>query len=134
MLLAVGMAIVHRRAHRVPPTADASIAPPNGPLARSGIDSHTVLAIRSEDHYCRVVLSGGRERLILCRLADAIAELAGIDGARVHRSAWVAEAAIVAARRADRTWRLKLSEGGEVPVSGSFRAEARKRGWLDRRE
>ena len=46
-------------------------------------------AIESEDHYLRVHTSAGQE-LILMRLADAVRELAGVEGLQTHRSWWVA--------------------------------------------
>jgi hypothetical protein len=57
-----------------------------------------IYAISSEDHYLRLHTSKGSD-LILMRLADAIAELEGLEGAQTHRSWWVARAAVESARR-----------------------------------
>lgn len=84
-------------------------------------------AISSEDHYLRVYTSLG-EDLILMRLADAVRELAGADGLQVHRSWWVAKAAIRDEKRVDGRSLLILPDGTEVPVSRSYRARARDAG------
>jgi hypothetical protein len=44
-----------------------------------------VWAVEAEDHYLRLHTSRGQD-LILMRLADAVAELDGIEGMQVHRS------------------------------------------------
>lgn len=49
-----------------------------------------------EDRYLRIHTDGGSD-LILMRLRDAVGELAGADGLQVHRSFWVARAAVRAA-------------------------------------
>ncbi len=51
-----------------------------------------LLALQMEDHYLRVHTSAGND-LILLRLSDALAEVAGLDGRQVHRSYWVARRA-----------------------------------------
>ena len=115
----------------VPP---ARPEPPRGvgPLARSGIRIEQVAAVRAEDHYCRVCFADGSTRLVLCRLGDAVAELAGLDGARIHRGAWVADWAVDRAERTGRAWRV-VAAGQTVAVSAAHVAEARRRGWLNRR-
>jgi len=75
-----------------------------------------VLALQAEDHYVRVHTQLGSE-LLLMRFSDAISELDGLAGMRVHRSWWVADDAIVdTVRRARRTIHV-LSNSIEVPVS-----------------
>ena len=103
-----------------------------GPLARAGIRIDQVAAVRAEDHYCRVCFADGSSRLVLCRLGDAVAELAGLDGARIHRGTWVAGWAVDRAERMGRAWRL-VAAGQTVAVSSAYVAEARRRGWLNRR-
>ena len=89
----------------------------------------TLLAIEAEDHYLRLHTDKGSD-LILMRLADAIGELEGIEGARTHRSWWVAKAAIVAAERGDGRATLTLKDGTRVPVSRSYAAGMRDAGWF----
>jgi hypothetical protein len=88
-----------------------------------------VWAVEAEDHYLRLHTSKGQD-LILLRLADAVAELEGIEGAQVHRSWWVARDAITDARRGDGRATLTLKDGAEVPVSRTYARELREKGWI----
>lgn len=88
-----------------------------------------VWAVEAEDHYLRLHTSKGQD-LILMRLSDAIDELAGIEGARVHRSWWVARGAIADAKRGDGRATLTLKDGSEVPVSRTYARELREKGWI----
>src|SRR5213075_459240 len=88
-----------------------------------------VWAVESEDHYLRLHTSRGQD-LILLRLADAVAELEGIEGMQVHRSWWVARDAITDARRGDGRATLTLRDGAEVPVSRTYAAQLREKGWI----
>ncbi|MBS0478111.1 MAG: LytTR family transcriptional regulator DNA-binding domain-containing protein [Proteobacteria bacterium] len=103
----------------------------DGILFRAGVrDLTDVQAVTAEDHYCRLHLAGGARPLVLARFADTLAELAGIDGERVHRGAWVAAAAVDGAVREGRAWRLVTAGGARLPVSASYLATVRARGWL----
>ena len=86
-------------------------------------------AVESEDHYLRLHTSKGQD-LILLRLADAVAELDGIEGMQVHRSWWVARQAIDDARRGDGRATLTLKDGSEVPVSRTYAKALREKGWI----
>jgi DNA-binding LytR/AlgR family response regulator len=88
-----------------------------------------VFAVEAEDHYLRLHTSRGQD-LILMRLSDAIAELEGIEGARTHRSWWVARAAIVSVQRAEGRATLTLADGTEAPVSRSYLKPLREAGWF----
>ncbi|WP_312161261.1 LytTR family DNA-binding domain-containing protein [Phenylobacterium sp.] len=88
-----------------------------------------VWAVEAEDHYLRLHTSKGQD-LILLRLADAVAELEGIEGAQVHRSWWVAREAIADARRGDGRATLTLKDGSQVPVSRTYARLLRDRGWI----
>lgn len=88
-----------------------------------------LLALEMEDHYVRVHTAEGSD-LILMRLRDAIAELAGLDGLQVHRSYWVAAAAVTGVeRKPDGKLTLLLRNGLRVPVSRSYAAAVRAAGW-----
>jgi len=89
----------------------------------------SLYAVQAEDHYLRIHTSKGSD-LILLRLADAVAELEGIEGAQVHRSWWVAKAAVVDAKRADGRAVLTLKNGVEAPVSRSYAGALRDGGWF----
>lgn len=129
--------LIARVSRQSPPAAPvvATTTPlavkPDGLLDRAGLADPAMLhAIEAEDHYCRLHLAGGRSLLVLHRFGDALTEVAGHDGAQVHRGAWVAAGGVAGARRDGRRWVLLLADGTEIPVSVSFAAAARSRGWL----
>jgi DNA-binding LytR/AlgR family response regulator len=64
------------------------------------------------------------------RLADAIGELEGIEGAQVHRSWWIARDAITEAERGDGRATLTLKDGVTVPVSRTYARILRENGWI----
>ena len=88
-----------------------------------------LLALQAEDHYLRAHTDAG-SALILLRMSDAISELAGVDGKRVHRSWWVARAAVVGTVNNNGRAMLHLAGGLQVPVSRSSRPELARDGWL----
>ncbi|MGY0789488.1 LytTR family DNA-binding domain-containing protein [Azospirillum argentinense] len=97
--------------------------------ARLGRD---LLALEMEDHYVRAHTAEGSD-LILMRLRDAIAELAGLQGMQVHRSHWVAAAAVAGVeRKPDGKLVLVLRNGRRVPVSRSYAAAVREAGWTEK--
>jgi hypothetical protein len=89
----------------------------------------TLYAVEAEDHYLRLRTSKGSD-LILMRMADAIAELDGIEGAQVHRSWWVAKDAVSEVKREDRRVTLVLKDGAQAPVSRPNVAALRESGWI----
>lgn len=89
-----------------------------------------LIALEMEDHYVRAHRPGA-SILILMRLRDAEGELDQADGLRVHRSWWVARAAVEQVVRDGRCVRLKLKGGLEAPVARNRLATLRTAGWLD---
>lgn len=87
-----------------------------------------VLALQAEDHYLRVHTEKG-DCLVLMRLSDAIAAVEALDGARTHRSWWVARSAVTAIARGDGRATLTLSNGIEAPVSRTYAPRLREAGW-----
>jgi hypothetical protein len=116
-----------RMAERPAPDAGGGAAPflKRIPSAIAG----PLLALQMEDHYLRIHTAAGND-LILFRLSDALDELKGVEGARVHRSYWVARAAVVAVERVGRKTVLVLSNDLRVPVSRTYAAELKDAGWL----
>jgi DNA-binding LytR/AlgR family response regulator len=112
--------------HAAPPSA-----PPPKFLARLSpkLAGAEIYAVEAEDHYLRLHTSLGQD-LILMRLADAIGELEGLEGAQTHRSWWVAKGAVVSAERAEGRATLTLKDGSEVPVSRGFAKPLRAAGWF----
>ncbi len=94
-----------------------------------GLRAARLLALEAEDHYLRVHTDRG-SGLILLRMADAVTELAGLEGAQTHRSWWVARDAVVAAKRGDGRATLTMEGGLDVPVSRSFYKAINEAGWL----
>lgn len=82
------------------------------PIHRRG----TLIALKAEDHYLRVITSEG-EALIHYRFSQAMSELTGHSGFQVHRSFWVAQSAIKDVSLRRRSMTLLLSNGVRVPVS-----------------
>jgi hypothetical protein len=87
-----------------------------------------ILGIMAEEHYLRVYTASGNA-LILYRLSDAVREL-GDYGMLVHRSYWVAKAAITGNIKRGQNSILILSNGLEVPVSRGFRQKVLEAGLL----
>jgi hypothetical protein len=80
---------------------------------------HQLIGLEMEDHYLRIHTALGSD-LILCRFGDALRELQGFDGVQVHRSWYVARAAIKEMRKEGQKMTLTLRNGIEVPVSRPF--------------
>ena len=74
------------------------------------------------DHYVVVQTDRGQSTLLM-RFADALGELDGIEGMRVHRSHWVARTAVAGMERSSGKLHLRLCDGRLVPVSRSYRDE-----------
>ncbi|MGH1331442.1 MAG: LytTR family DNA-binding domain-containing protein [Paracoccaceae bacterium] len=91
-----------------------------------------VIRLTSNDHRVEVVTDKGVET-ILMRFADALAELEGIDGVRVHRSHWVARQAVLGQSRENGRVFLNLVDGVRVPVSRGYLDAAKQAGLLEDR-
>ena len=88
-----------------------------------------LIAIEAHDHYIRVHTDAGSELLTL-RFADALAELEGAHGYRIHRSWWVSGESIEAVK-----WRRGAGEAMLIcqlvaPVSRGHAEALRIAGWL----
>jgi DNA-binding LytR/AlgR family response regulator len=86
-------------------------------------------ALCAEGHYIRAWTSLGSD-LVLFRLKDAINELSGLEGMQVHRSWWVARAAIRGSRRENGRLFLLLDDDVRVPVSRPNVKRLKAAGWL----
>ncbi|HWA63657.1 MAG TPA: LytTR family DNA-binding domain-containing protein [Caulobacteraceae bacterium] len=119
------------RRHPTATHAAAPDAPPAKFLARlpPKLRGAELYAVEAEDHYLRLHTSAGDD-LILMRLSDAIDELEGLEGARTHRSWWVARAAVTDAERGEGRATLTLKNGVSVPVSRGYARALREAGWF----
>ena len=88
-----------------------------------------VLCLRMEDHYVRIHTLAG-SRLVEGPFERVIATLGDHEGMRVHRSWWVARAAVAAVEADGRNLRLKLTGDLSAPVSRASVAKLREAGWL----
>ncbi|WP_406870827.1 LytTR family DNA-binding domain-containing protein [Thioclava sp. 'Guangxiensis'] len=96
------------------------------PKARQGDIWH----LQSRDHYVHVTTSKGSHQ-VLIRLADAMAELEGVQGLQVHRSHWVAEEAVAEGRKLNSKAELTLRNGAVIPVSRTYLSDAEDAGFFD---
>jgi DNA-binding LytR/AlgR family response regulator len=110
----------------LPETAAAS--PAQAPLLRrlAPANRGVLLHLCVQDHYVEIVTARGRE-LVLMRFSDALGELGGTPGLRVHRSHWVADAAVETFARDDGRLAVTLKSGNRIPVSRPYAAAARAR-------
>lgn len=132
LAIALPVALVLRPAARVAAEPARVAAPPGIPAFLNRIPpqlGRELMALEMEDHYLRIHTTKG-SALILLRLRDALAELGGADGLQVHRSWWVAHAALHDTARENGKPVLRLKNGLSVPVSRSFRAALKAAGWL----
>ena len=129
-LVMTGLAFMVRRPVTQTHAAKADAPPPKFldrlPPRLRGAE---LFAVEAEDHYLRLHTSLGQD-LILMRLADALVELEGLEGAQTHRSWWVARAAVTSVERLDGRAVLTLKDGAEVPVSRGFARALRTAAWF----
>jgi DNA-binding LytR/AlgR family response regulator len=109
----------------LPPHIPALLAERLPPRLQSG----RLLALAAEDHYLRIHTDLGSD-LVLMRMVDAIALLADVPGARVHRSWWVARAAVTGTARDGDRLLLQLPGGLTAPVSRNARRDLAAAGWF----
>ena len=126
--LALAHSLIVRWGRRQAPAPAAPQTPRLNARLPAAVEA-PILALQAEDHYVRVHTARG-STLLLMRFADAIAELDGLPGLQVHRSWWVARAAVDGAQRSGRRAELVLTNGLSVPVSRAAMPEARAAGYL----
>ena len=83
--------------------------------------------LKTADHYVEAVTTAG-STLVLMRFVDAVAELDGAGGLRVHRSYWVAYRHVEGVARSHGRTTLRLTGGHEAPVSRTYMAAVRAAG------
>lgn len=133
MVITVAISAINVFLNRPPPVqthADAGGTAPARFLERlpPRLRGATLHAVQAEDHYLRLHTDRGSD-LILMRLSDAVAELEGLEGARTHRSWWVARDAVRDVKRGDGRAALTLEGGIVAPVSRRYARALREAGW-----
>lgn len=88
-----------------------------------------VICLQMEDHHVRAFTAGGSQ-LYFAAMRDVVEQL-GSRGIQVHRSWWVANAAVIGCTEMNRAFELLLRTGLKVPVSRSRVPAVRAAGWLD---
>jgi hypothetical protein len=88
-----------------------------------------LIAVEAYDHYLRVHTDAGPE-LVTLRFADAMRELAGAHGYRIHRSWWVAADAIEAVRWRRGAGEARLAGDLVAPVSRTHAPILKAAGWF----
>ncbi len=113
-------------------TALPAGAPPAPPLKSpllsrlSSTIGRDIIALTAQEHYTLVHTSGG-STLVLLRFADAMTAAEMVTpGSRVHRSHWVAHNAVRGIEGESEKMILYLNNGLKVPVSRSYRLQARE--------
>ncbi|MDZ4311312.1 MAG: LytTR family DNA-binding domain-containing protein [Cypionkella sp.] len=86
-------------------------------------------SISVRDHYVDVQTSCGVTSLLM-RLSDAMAETDPVEGAQIHRSHWVAWAALHRVEREGAKLFVVLAGGNRLPVSKNHRDKLAARGLL----
>ncbi|MBV0911724.1 LytTR family DNA-binding domain-containing protein [Anianabacter salinae] len=89
-------------------------------LARLACGDAHILALSARSHYVTVRTNHGPETVLL-RFSDALEELEGLDGLRIHRSHWVARAAVRHADMGPQKATVRLTDGTVLPVSRTYR-------------
>ena len=79
-----------------------------------------ILRVTVRDHYVDVFTDAGKETLLM-RFSDALDELEGAVGLRVHRSHWVSRHAISRLEEDGQRLFVRLHCGDRVPVSRGYR-------------
>jgi LytTr DNA-binding domain len=123
------LGLVDRPRIRAAAPVDASPPDPSlDSLLPARLAGARLFAIEAKDHYVRVNTDRGCA-LVLASLEAAIAKTQGLDGQRVHRSWWVAKAAVTNVQRGGGRAVLSLSSGAQAPVSRRYARWLRADGW-----
>ena len=114
--------LIGRSNSQVPTATAGAISGGTAFLSRlSPALGENLLHLRMRDHYVEAHTDKGSE-LVLMRFSDALKEVQGLDGARVHRSHWVASRGVRRVHRDKGRTFVELSNGEQVPVSRSYKA------------
>lgn len=100
------------------------------PVNKSALhETSEILTVQAQEHYLLVTTKEGTQ-MRRGRLQDEVAELKNIDGLQVHRSWWVARAAVARVLKRERDYVIHLVSGETVPVARSKVAALRNSGWI----
>ena len=111
---------------------DAAVQEPDPPRLMNRlpeVEGASVLHLSVQDHFVEINTCKGSHSLRM-RFRDALNELDGVNGYRVHRSHWVAHEAITGVEREKTRVFLQLSNGSRIPVSRNYRSALEEAGVL----
>jgi len=98
---------------------------------RGGIERHLpinksgeLITMSAQDHYVSLVTDAGTH-LVRMSMKDAVADTTAQQGLQVHRSHWVAYAAMRNVEKNGERWFVNLSNNMQIPVSKSKLADVK---------
>lgn len=116
--------------HRANPESDESLSRTDFAMRLSlHLRQSELVSVSSDDHYLEVVASNGREQ-IRCTMAEAVEELAAVNGRLIHRSHWVARNAIHQVIRNGGKAFVQLNDERQLPISRQRLKDLTQEGWL----
>lgn len=127
--LTIYVSVVHPWVRGQPvPDEDPPTAPPPAfvRIDKKRFRVEDVQHIRVTEHYLHVTSRHGQD-VLRARLGDVVSELGDAVGVQIHRSTWVAFAAIQSVQEQDGKLRIQMSDGTSYQV-----ARSRKQAVLDR--
>lgn len=110
-------AVPEARPTQALPGASPTPAPPAVEILGRRFRSGDLWRLAAEQHYVSVGTQDGKSVLLRGNMSDAVAVLPPDLGVQVHRSHWVARAAISTVKRSSKGWRVVLLNGIDVPVA-----------------
>lgn len=88
-----------------------------------------ILTVQAQEHYLLLTTVDGT-KIERGRFRDQVARLKEQDGIQVHRSWWVARAAVSRVLKHERDYVIQLVSGETVPVARSRVSSLREAGWI----
>ncbi len=124
--LLIGSTMIYRVRTRLGQTGGRAAPAPVPFLDRLPAElGRDLVSLSMQDHYVEATTSKGTT-LILMRFGDALDELANLDGYQIHRSHWIAAAALGGVQRQGSSLTVTLTDGRSLPVSRTYAPTIRK--------
>lgn len=102
----------------------------NGTLKRLGLEhGHKLIRLAMRDHYIEVFTEEG-SKLVHMRFADALQDVARLNGDQIHRSHWVSFDEIDSIVKDGAKIGFRMSDGAVVPIARSQKARLKEQGLI----
>lgn len=99
-------------------------------MRRLGPEAGTQLVrLAMRDHYIEAITNTG-SKLVHMRFADALSEIADLNGGKIHRSHWVNFDEIIAVVKEGTRIGFRMSDGVIVPIARSQKTQLKKQGLI----